>query len=274
MVTVPDSAHTLPSLSDATAYSEKQLAALTSLAPKPKAKRYRSAKSAVLKVHIQLISPTTIGITSQPHDERVVNVVKNVSGSAWDEKWSQWTCRVSAVEALKARLHSLRGDHLEVEIDAPDSRFVEEGKAEERKDQKDGKGEKEDDGAQYEWMKRIPRKLARQLYPFQRAGVDYVLQHGGRALIGDEMGLGKTLQSLAICAVYYEHWPVLIVCPSSLRLNWRNEIERWLPNVLHRQVRLQHRCRPLRQRPTAVAPLVLTIPCLVCAAPLPSCRSS
>ena len=200
----------------------------------------------MLKVHIQLISPTLIGVTSQPHDERVVNVVQGVSGSAWDEKWSQWTCRVSALDALKARLQSLRGEHLEVEIDAPDHRLVEEGKAEERRDGGDGKGEKGDgDVYEYEWMKRIPRKLARQLYPFQRAGVDYVLQRGGRALIGDEMGLGKTLQSLAIAAVYHEDWPVLIVCPSSLRLNWRNEIERWLPNVAHRQVRqrsTQSRC--------------------------------
>lgn len=33
----------------------------------------------------------------------------------------------------------------------------------------------------------IPRSLEEQLMPFQRAGVKFALQHGGRALIGDEM---------------------------------------------------------------------------------------
>ncbi len=35
---------------------------------------------------------------------------------------------------------------------------------------------------------------------FQRAGVRFVLQRGGRALIGDEMGLGKTVQARVAAA--------------------------------------------------------------------------
>ena len=230
----------LPSLSAAAAFSERQLASLISTnGPKAKAKRYRSAKSDVLKVYIQLISPTTIAVSSTPRDDRVASIVQAVSGAAFDDKLSQWTCRLSALPALKARLQSLRGQHLDVEIDTPDDRLLQ--------GQTDGDGQggtagqskaAPDEGQQFEWMRRIPRKLGRQLFPFQRLGVDYVLQHGGRALIGDEMGLGKTLQSLAVAACYYDQWPVLVVCPSSLRLNWRNEIERWLPNVSHRQVQV------------------------------------
>lgn len=44
-----------------------------------------------------------------------------------------------------------------------------------------------DDSELYE---KLPKKLAENLMPFQRAGVQFALQRGGRVLIGDEMGLG------------------------------------------------------------------------------------
>ena len=45
-----------------------------------------------------------------------------------------------------------------------------------------------DDSELYE---KLPKKLAENLMPFQRAGVQFALQRGGRVLIGDEMGLGE-----------------------------------------------------------------------------------
>lgn len=42
------------------------------------------------------------------------------------------------------------------------------------------------------------------------------------------MGVGKTVQSLALASLYDYAWPLLIVCPSALRLNWQDEIIKWL----------------------------------------------
>jgi hypothetical protein len=65
------------------------------------------------------------------------------------------------------------------------------------------------------------------LYPFQITGVDH-LSRREKALLGDEMGLGKTVQILA--ALPRENMPpVVLVCPASLKLNWRNESKRWAP---------------------------------------------
>ncbi|KAI9000270.1 P-loop containing nucleoside triphosphate hydrolase protein [Gaertneriomyces semiglobifer] len=67
-----------------------------------------------------------------------------------------------------------------------------------------------------------------KLMPFQKTGVLQAIKRDGRILLGDEMGLGKTIQALAICSYYRTEWPVLIICPSSLRLTWAGEIQKWL----------------------------------------------
>ncbi|XP_022137967.1 SWI/SNF-related matrix-associated actin-dependent regulator of chromatin subfamily A-like protein 1 isoform X2 [Momordica charantia] len=75
---------------------------------------------------------------------------------------------------------------------------------------------------------RLPVDIESKLLPFQREGVRFILQHGGRALLADEMGLGKTLQAIAVAACIRESWPVLILAPSSLRLHWAAMIQQWL----------------------------------------------
>lgn len=62
-------------------------------------------------------------------------------------------------------------------------------------------------------------------------GVEFAVNHYGRVLIGDEMGVGKSIQALAIAYIYITEWPLLILTPSSLKLVWKDEIQKWLPMV-------------------------------------------
>lgn len=48
----------------------------------------------------------------------------------------------------------------------------------------------------------------------------FCVQRSGRAMIADDMGLGKTLQAIAVMSYYREDWPLLVVCPSSVRMVW------------------------------------------------------
>jgi SWI/SNF-related matrix-associated actin-dependent regulator 1 of chromatin subfamily A len=81
------------------------------------------------------------------------------------------------------------------------------------------------------------REGGKDYFPFQKAGVATAMARlrpfapdrpGRGVLFGDEMGLGKTLQAIAIVNLMPEVHTVLIEAPSSLKINWRNEIRRWL----------------------------------------------
>lgn len=68
-----------------------------------------------------------------------------------------------------------------------------------------------------------------KLYPYQKDGVLFAAK-SGRCLIADEMGLGKTIQSLATCELLIKEFQVekiLIVCPTSLKYQWKSEIKKF-----------------------------------------------
>ena len=62
-------------------------------------------------------------------------------------------------------------------------------------------------------------------YPYQREGIIYGLDKK-RLIIGDEPGLGKTLQSIGIVDTD-NAYPCLVICPSSLKINWQREFEKF-----------------------------------------------
>jgi len=72
------------------------------------------------------------------------------------------------------------------------------------------------------------------LYDFQRVGTSFLSQTDG-AILADDMGLGKTIQSLA-AVDELELEQVLVVCPASLKLNWGQEIEKWLPDYTYKVI--------------------------------------
>jgi hypothetical protein len=80
--------------------------------------------------------------------------------------------------------------------------------------------------------KRVPADLWAQMYPFQQQGVAFGVQRHGRVLIADEMGLGKSISAIATATVYLKDWPLLVLCPGSLRKNWELEFRHWVYDIL------------------------------------------
>ncbi|KAL1238705.1 SWI/SNF-related matrix-associated actin-dependent regulator of chromatin subfamily A-like protein [Trichinella spiralis] len=83
---------------------------------------------------------------------------------------------------------------------------------------------------------RIDSAIKNQLFPFQLEAVKFAISRKGRLLIADEMGLGKTVEALAVASYYRNEWPLLVVCPSSMKYTWVEEIENRLPFVKSNQI--------------------------------------
>ena len=72
-------------------------------------------------------------------------------------------------------------------------------------------------------------KINATLFDYQKEGILFSLFKKGN-IIADEMGLGKTLQAISIAILkrdIYDFKNVLIICPSSLKYQWKKEIEKF-----------------------------------------------
>ena len=74
-------------------------------------------------------------------------------------------------------------------------------------------------------MKELRHNLKVEPYEYQKEGILFGLDRR-RLLIGDEPGLGKTLQSIGIVDTA-SAYPCLVICPSSLKINWQREFEKF-----------------------------------------------
>lgn len=74
-------------------------------------------------------------------------------------------------------------------------------------------------------MKELRHNLKVEPYEYQKEGILFGLDRRS-LLIGDEPGLGKTLQSIGIVDTA-NAYPCLVICPSSLKINWQREFEKF-----------------------------------------------
>jgi SNF2 family DNA or RNA helicase len=68
-----------------------------------------------------------------------------------------------------------------------------------------------------------------ELFPYQKEGVEFALFRK-TAIIADEMGLGKTLQAIVTAIqkkAVFGFRKTLVVCPASLKEQWKKEIEKF-----------------------------------------------
>lgn len=81
---------------------------------------------------------------------------------------------------------------------------------------------------------RLNTLLTTPLYPYQQDGVRFAARCG-RAILADEMGLGKTVQAIATAELLRREGfvgSVLILCPTTLKYQWKREIERFTDSTV------------------------------------------
>ena len=77
--------------------------------------------------------------------------------------------------------------------------------------------------------KEFANLLKVSLYPYQRQGALFAAK-AGRCLLADDMGLGKTIQAIAAVEIFAKSVGaerVLIISPTSLKHQWKQEIEKF-----------------------------------------------
>lgn len=80
----------------------------------------------------------------------------------------------------------------------------------------------------------VPPTLQAELRHYQREGFKWLarLCHWGvGACLADDMGLGKTIQAVSIMLYNAPGGPSLVVAPTSVCLNWQEEIKRFAPTL-------------------------------------------
>src|SRR6266568_1552005 len=71
--------------------------------------------------------------------------------------------------------------------------------------------------------------LKAELLPYQLDGIAFAAG-AGRAVLADDMGLGKTIQAIGVSELLAREAgisKVLVVCPASVKSQWRNEVGRF-----------------------------------------------
>jgi superfamily II DNA or RNA helicase len=148
-----------------------------------------------------------------PYDKRAVGEIKKLQQEVgWkeisfysDEKIKGW---VFSDMRLYDRLCSIFGDIKQAEEEykeqfvEPEEEVVEIG----------------------ELSSEIDIPTLKPLFPFQKQAVDFVGKVGGKALLAMDMGVGKTATAIGY-ACFKRYGRVLIICPASVKENWKREIK-------------------------------------------------
>ena len=136
---------------------------------------------------------------------------------------NDWRLPAERVEGLDDFLAALRRSRHEVRCYADALAFVAERRADAERQRR--LGELFPQGPDTPALREL---LRLPLYPYQSAGALFAAR-AGRAIIADDMGLGKTVQAIAAAEILRRHFAtqrVLVVCPTSLKYQWREEIAR------------------------------------------------
>lgn len=148
--------------------------------------------------------------------------IERIPGKAWDPEQKQWTVPISWATCVQLRAEfgmklTIGPNLVKWATNERSSRVDQAMKLREMLNVEVPSGDLNED-----------------LYPFQAAGVEFLLQ-ARDALLGDEMGTGKTIQVLE--ALRVRQWykkdalPALVICPNTTKTNWAREMKRWFPSA-------------------------------------------
>ena len=197
--------------------SKKHVQKLFESATKSSNVRSKPAKD----VTVTFINSQTMGIKLEPKKKNILKeLFQSRKGAYFDKRKSEWRFPMEQFSGLYSEIRKYCKAN-SLKLNGPPKNAVELTSKHNIHDYNNSLLEKK-------MKEKLPECLLKQLASFQKTCVKVGINANGRIIIGDEMGLGKTLEALSIAKYYENEWPLLIICPSSLRFTWREEIKKWL----------------------------------------------
>lgn len=147
------------------------------------------------------------GVITMPYDRDAVPLIKSLPGAKWNPDAKQWSVStlpkdlprlIEVADQLQLKVPNLLREQLAVGTTASREAVA-------RADAINVNG--------------------KTLFEFQKDGVKFLALHD-RALLADEMGLGKSVEA---CVSIPPNERILLICPASLKYNWKNELNLWRP---------------------------------------------
>ena len=191
-------------------------------------------------IHFQIISDLNVSIEIVPDDllrKDVKELILKYKG-VFDSNMNLWLVPYSNYELLYNELNQIEGINKKLRKVGSIAKECYQNKKLttlifKRKEKEEKINYTNDDTLERK-VDALPQKLRNALYDFQIEGVKFGIEHHCRFLLADEMGVGKTIQAISLAYIYRDSWPVLIVCPGSMKYLWKGEIQTWLGLKDHR----------------------------------------
>ncbi|XP_055544718.1 SWI/SNF-related matrix-associated actin-dependent regulator of chromatin subfamily A-like protein 1 [Wyeomyia smithii] len=172
-----------------------------------------------------LVAETRFVVQTSAFNEQLIDVFKSIPSKQYDATSKSWTFAIQDYSLVQERVTALN-PHVTI---GPLPGFILRlfGKGPHSKPNRN-------------CLNAVDPALVKSLLEFQKEGVCFAIDKGGRALIADEMGLGKTYQAIAVADFYKENWPLLVCTTASTRDVWAAKIRELLHYVpVHNIVTLQ-----------------------------------
>ena len=87
----------------------------------------------------------------------------------------------------------------------------------------------------------------KEYFDFQKEDISKLVACGGSGLNANEQGTGKTIISLGVVNQFEGINKILIICPASLKINWKEEATGWLIDNYHMRIITSQTDDPISQ---------------------------
>lgn len=160
------------------------------------------------------------------YEEEFIKKFRNYEGRQYDPVKKTWSFPLKEFERFMADMKELKKQNFDISFDKNIPQSLTKKLLEYNNIH----------NVKIDLSERLESDFYNKLYPYQREGIIFGIKRDGKLLIADDMGLGKTIQAIGLAKWFRDDWPLIIICPSSLRYQWKVKILEYSPDINEKDI--------------------------------------